>query len=428
MVTVHNADGGDPPRPDSAEPITITVNGVPSGYHNSWGNLALRPPVSGSSFWASVDKIARPSASFAFTAVPGTYDIHLQFGSSRYFISSRNITAGANNIPLSAFTPLQQISVTVMGIPNRYIGNMEGSIRLMHPGTLNELDTNWVSSISGSSITFSMFVIPGTYDVHLRFLNTDDRMPLRAYSAPSININANDNTIPFTAFGVFEPITVTVTGIPSQYIDGNVGATFLDAPGIIDWFVESDAITVEGSSATFTLFAMPGMYNVALIFGFEDDDRDFSAYYVSRKNITAGVNTIPFSFFVSPPRMVITVTGIPDRYIGDGDHKWVNVRLALPGTENWVANGWASSGDSSVAISLKDRGIGWLFNTPGTYDVRLGFEIWDNEGWTWTEVVYSVFSRSIIARNTIIPFGEFTSRCWGKQAGSEGSNPWAVPS
>jgi len=409
-ATVRNPNEGDPPKDDTAEPISISVTGLPSGYHNSWGNLALRQPVNGSSFWASVDKMADPSASFAFAAVPGVYDIHLQFGSSRYFMPSRNITAGANNIPLSAFTPLEQISVTITDIPNRYIGSMEGSIRLMYPGTLSELDSNWVPSISGSSTRFSVFVIPGAYDVHLRFPDTDDGMLSRAYSAPSINIKAKDNAIPFAAFGIFEPISITVTGIPSQYIDGKVGAMFLNAPGLIDCFAENDAIRLEGSSATFTMFAMPGIYNVAFTFevGVGDDDWGFSAYYVPRKNIRAGVNTIPFSFFISPPRMLITITGIPDRYIGDGDRKWASVRLAAPGTENWVASGWALSREFSLAISLKDRGIDWLFNTPGTYDVRLGFEVWENEKWAWTEAVYSVPSRSISTGNTAIPFAEFT--------------------
>jgi len=395
-----SGSGQGPGQAAPAVPITVTITGIPSGYHDSWGELSLRHPGTGSGAGWSEVRLEGSSASFDFTAVPGAYSLSLRLGSSEYFIASRNITAGANTIPLSAFTPLEEVSITVTGIPNRYIGDVDGNMRLKHPGTLNQMSGTW-SWISSSSATFTMRALPGTYDVHLRFWYDNDWSLLRAYSAPLVNITVGGNTIPFTAFEIFEPMTITVTGIPGRYAGGE-GGIILNTPGFIDWIADGWVWPIEGSSATFAVFTMPGTYDVALYFEFEtgDDDWDFVLYSVSRRNITAGANTIPFSAFSRVPQMTITVTGIPARYIGNGNWVGANVRLAPPGTESWLASGWASSRGSSVTMSLMTSL--WVFNTPGTYDVHLRFE------WSGGESFYIAPSRNITAGNTTIPFGDFT--------------------
>ena len=390
------------PGPDLAAtpvPITITITGIPSKYHNSWGELLLRHPETWDFAGAGRREVSviGTSTTVAFYAAPGAYNLLLRFGSYYgYFIASRNITAGANVIPLSAFTPFEEVSITLTGIPNRYIG-YGVYVHLKRPGTLNRISYCF-NGISSSSVTLMIPAIPGVYDVHLRFWDGWDGILLRAYSAPSVNIAVGENTIPFTAFDIFEPTTITVTGIPSLYF-GAGGAMGLHTPGFTDWIIERDFEYTE-ASLTLTIFVMPGIYDVSLDFwGLEDED-EWLFYLVSRRDITAGANTIPFSAFSRVPQMTITVTGIPARYIGNGNWVGANVRLAPPGTESWLASGWASSRGSSVTMSLMTSL--WVFNTPGTYDVHLRFE------WSGGESFYIAPSRNITAGNTTIPFGDFT--------------------
>ena len=391
------------PAPAPAVPITVTITGIPSRYHDSWGEFSLRHPGTGSGAGWDEVRVEGASASFSFVAVPGNFSLFLWLGngsSSEYFIASRNITAGANTVPISAFTPLEDVTITVTGIPGRYIGSVDANMRLMHPGTFNHMSGRW-SDISSSSATFWMRAVPGTYDVHLRFWYNNVR---RAYSAPSVNITAGTNTIPFSDFSVVEPITITVTGIPSRYI-GEGGGIYLNTPGIVDRVAEDWVWSRSiAASSSFTLFAMPGTYDVALWFEFEvgDDDWDFALYSVSRRNITAGTNTIPFSAFSRVPQMTITVTGLPERYIGNGNSVEVEVGLTQPGAGNWIAGSWGMSRGSSVRMNLWDRNTGWVFNTPGTYDVYLSF--W----WLSGAAYYLAPSRNITAGNTNIPFSAFT--------------------
>ena len=302
------------------------------------------------------------------------------------------------------YTALEQVSVTVTGIPDRYIGNVDGNMRLKHPGTFNQMSGTW-SWISSSSATFSMRAIPGAYDVHLRFWDDDDWRLMGAYSAPAVNIAAGTNTIAFSAFAVVEPITITVTGIPSRYIGEEEGGIMLNTPGLIDRVAE-DWVWPIAASSTFTLFAMPGIYDVVLGFEFEADGSwDFVVYSAPRRNITAGANTIPFSAFSIVPQMSITVTGIPERYIEDHTGSWVDVDvvLARPGTENFVAYAWTWGSGSSIRMNLWDWHTEWVFNTPGTYDVYLMF--W----WSGGEAFYFAPSRNVGAGNTNIPFSAFTA-------------------
>ena len=182
-----------------AVPITVTITGIPSRYHDSWGELSLRHPETGGyAGWSEV-RIEGTSATFALTAIPGIYNLRLWFSSGQYFLASRNITAGSNSIPLSAFTPLEQISITVTGIPDRYIGNVHGSMDLMQPGTLSSF-AGTSRTIYNDLMTFTVSAMPGVFDVHLRFRDNDSWVLLRAYSASLRTITVGNNTIPFSAF------------------------------------------------------------------------------------------------------------------------------------------------------------------------------------------------------------------------------------
>jgi len=401
-LVMTGCPNGNEPGPGSGQvvpavPITVTITGIPSGYHDSWGQLTLGHPGGGYVAWPEV-RVEGDSVSFAFNTVLGTYSLYLVFENgpfSVYFIASRNITAGANTIPPSAFTPLEEVSITVTGIPNRYIGGVEGDMYLKHPGTLNWMSVRG-SRISSSSATFTMHALPGTYDVHLRFWYNNDWSLLRAYSASLINITAGQNTIPFAVFQVFEPITITVTGIPGRYAGGD-GHIILSTPGFFNLFAHGWG-PIEGSSATFTVFAT-GTYDVTLYL--VTDDGDIAFYFVSRRNITAGANTIPLSAFSRVPQISITVTGIPSRYIGSG---CLGIYLMIPGAENVVADGHKCNIESSSVTETlwAWHAAMWVFNTPGTYDVHLRFE------WFGGESFYIVPSRNITAGNTTIPFGDFT--------------------
>jgi len=87
-------------------------------------------------------------------------------------------------------------------------------------------------------------------------------------------------------------ITITVTGIPSTYWWGE-GDVSLWIPGT-DIEVAFDIITVTGSSATFSLTAMPGIYDIYLVL---EDWWGHTLYGIYSRSIGAGSNTIPFSSF-----------------------------------------------------------------------------------------------------------------------------------
>ena len=101
--------------------------------------------------------------------------------------------------------PPASITITVTGIPGRYIGHWGGidleSNWAGHPYWVAE--SNWLR-ITGSSATFTMrtlggapFSVPGTYRIH--FSVDDDAGPVGDYSVIR-SISAGNNPIPFIAF------------------------------------------------------------------------------------------------------------------------------------------------------------------------------------------------------------------------------------
>ena len=293
---------------------SVTITGIPYYYQRgdvsvrlSWQNLETG--------WYNWDweSSIRSNITFTLDSFAGSHDFRLLFDGDDgmgYFLSARNITAGANTIPFSEFTPLVPISITITGIPSHVYNYGNGEILLLYPGTLNTIGGGGIvqkvdsTTIWDSSVTFTMPAIPSVYpglsDVHLRIWDFDWNFEelLGAYSVASVNINAMETTIPFTTFDIFEPITITVTEIPSQYFDWG-GSLGLYSPGVNVW---SNWVNI-GDSTAFTLFAMPGVYVVSLSWGHWDSDYMLwrsSSYSIPSRNITAGNNIIPFEAFGPP--------------------------------------------------------------------------------------------------------------------------------
>ena len=402
--------------------VTVTVTGIPAGHQNQRANLSLRHLTSGAWATGGEAEIEGSSATFSLAAFSGTYSVELRFGYAFYLMSSRNITAGIHSIPFSAFTPFEQVSVTVTGIPDRYISSSGNQIRgrmyTMRPGTFAR-QGSWISNqtISGASATFSIGVIPGSYDVHLRFLDHSWNI-IRAYSAPSRNIAAGTNAISFSYFAVIEPIIVTITGIPNRYIGVEEFSIFFNTPGIVDLkaYNWSD---VESSSVIVTLFAMPRTYDIAMWFAYvvEGGVWKIHEYSAPSRNITAGTNTISFSAFVAVPPMSVTVTGIPSEYI-EGEKQ---INLTFPSTDVYVAIGWNLVTGTSATIDFRRFFDEWMFNTAGTYDVHLRFWTEDGKG------EYFIPSRHLNAGSNTIPFSAFTPVTPGASSSVRGFTEKTAP-
>jgi|GEM_PF-6699329 len=90
-----------------------------------------------------------------------------------------------------------------------------------------------------------------------------------------------------------QAITINLTGIPSQYWWG-IGDIALFLPGNFDWEVAFDYRQITGASASFTMIAAPGVYDLVLVL----EDMWRASVYVRRSvNITAGTNTMSFASF-----------------------------------------------------------------------------------------------------------------------------------
>jgi len=269
--------------------INITVTGIPNDYWGEWGELSLLLP--GSSIDVASDEvyIVDGSTGSSFFTAPGAHGIALIFWDSDvvYAISSRNITAGNNTIPFSAFTLVETVSVTVTvtGIPDDYWDDW-GDMKLM-PRTIAP-SSYWVELESiGASATFTVTTVLGINDIGLWLLDFGV-----LYTLSARNITAGNNTIPFTAFSRVAPVTITITGIPNDYW-GEWGELEFEPRGIGTFSAWAE-IEITGASATFTATIVPGTYEIWLhICG----EYDCSDYRVASRNITAGTNTIPFSAF-----------------------------------------------------------------------------------------------------------------------------------
>jgi hypothetical protein len=374
-------------------PITITVTGIPNGYHSSNAGIELRHPVTDDWIGDTWGQIEGSSAEFIIVNMnPGTYSVNLVFSSpessTEYRITSRNITAGTNTISYSAFTlhsHREAINITVTGIPVEY-NNHQWNISLSGHNRRE-------GHVEGSSVTFAFSLWNVHPGIHYLEITLDDGNwnNQRSYRITSRNITSGNNTIPFNNFTPGY-IDITVTGIPAEY-QGNNGSITFWCPvtdSQIDW---GYVLQIEGSSATVTIHPSwgsvePGMYDLGLAFGGR-------AYTLSSRNITAGANTILFNELI-PAYITITVTGISI------PHSEWTINLLHPITGNTVtSNGfWVDTG-SSATVTL--RTPDWeSFTTSGVYNVEL-IRMW----WGWPNT-YTLSSRNItLGANTIL-FSDFT--------------------
>jgi len=292
------------------------------------------------------------------------------------------------------------MGITVTGITDNF--GESAVLALMHPGTMNYAVWDY-SSIIGSSVTFSVTAIPGTYDIHLRLWGDNGGL----FVAASRDLVAGPQTIPLSEFSRIDPISITVTGIPNTYIDGD-GVMILNTPGYFNW-AEDYWTCIDGSSVTFTFFVLPGTYDIQLEFYFwcnEEDEEMMSVYILSSKSLVAGNQNIALGQFTHLDPITITITEISD-YIG----YWGGFDLLIPGTYTFVA--WSNW------VEIEANTTFTVFVPPGTYDVVLFL---GNGSW----IAYIASARAITAGDNNIPFSAFTyhdSGTWASPASAPDPAP-----
>jgi len=278
------------------------------------------------------------------------------------------------------------IGITVTGIPGRYLNrDYEAQLLLVSPGAADVANAwRWLDS---SSVTFEMwddghqFTTAGEYEIHLRIWNAG---VVAVYHIPFRMINAGSNTIQWSAFTPMPRSTISVTGIPALY-HNNWGAIALANPGTMNFVHEGEEIWITGSSASFTIFALPGTYDILVAFGGGGNCHcSMAVYIVPARVVTSTTTSIPFGqLSVLPPRLTITVTNIPSEYRGNGE-----MELISSATGNWVDIATTCMIDSSATFHF------W-FADPGIYDIWLLLNGTDR----WAE--FNVHARSIATTTTI---------------------------
>jgi len=184
-----------------------------------------------------------------------------------------------------------------------------------------------------------------------------------------------------------QPIPINVTGIPARY-RGMWGDMSLVIPGTLneDSWAEAE---ITGASATFTVSAVPGIYDIILTFFGASHD---VVYRASSIDISAGANTLPFGQFALVPHSItITVTNIPAAYRGG----WGDIELLCPATGNFVDWGWSETEVTGASAVFR-----FWFVQPGTYDV----DLWISGTGRWGRAVATAVS---IGATATIPWSAF---------------------
>jgi len=280
-------------------------------------------------------------------------------------------TACPNDTLGSTARPVET-TITVTGIPSRYIG-------------FERRVGGWVtptSIISGDSATF-VFVGPGVYAVSLNLW--DGRASVQYLASPR-NINEGQNTIPFSYF-LDNTLTITISGIPSQY-NGWVGLLWLGNAA------QSNP-RVTDNSMTFAKVGSEWAGIRAIRLDINDDAGNRAGFRISSMNISAGSNSIQWSAFAEVP--TISITSIPSQY-----HE-INGAIFLRTPEI----GWWDSFGSVQVHWVNDLASSVLWDAaPGVYDVF--FSIGGTFAGSGLNIAeYFSFAREIeIGRNSI-PFSAF---------------------
>jgi len=127
-------------------------------------------------------------------------------------------------------------------------------------------------------------------------------------------------------------------------------------------------------------FIEPGTYDIVLIL---NDDFGEIRYSLLSQNIPGDI-TIPFGNFTPLPRIIITITGIPDEFIWDTGH----LQVGATSISTYI--------QSSTAFFISS------FIEPGIYDIVLRLYDW----WSGRELRYTLSSQNISGDITI-PFSNF---------------------
>jgi len=166
-----------------------------------------------------------------------------------------------------------------------------------------------------------------------------------------------------TTVKVPEPITITITGIPSQF-NGEYGRIILCDPLTGNWLANGST-WISGTSATFQMhneysggsFASPGDYEVQLRF-------DSAWYHIPIIGIPEGSSTIHFSTFTTIPTINIVIEGIPAEY--NNDSLGISFKYA--------------SGSMGTSAKVINSTITYLLDSSyvGNITILLRFGDWEN--------------------------------------------------
>src|SRR6185295_2147141 len=214
---------------------------------------------------------------FTLPLAPGTYNVRFfRNGSLTLLATSGSVTVTAPSIALNATTAAvgQTVTATVTNGP----GNTADWVGLYPAAAtsatanyvayqyLNGLTTAPASGASGATLTFTLPLAPGTYNVRffrngsLTLLATSGSVTV---TAPSIALNA-------TTAAVGQAVTATVTNGPGNTADwvGLYPAAATSATvnyvayQYLNGLTTAPASGTSGATLTFTLPLAPGTYNV----------------------------------------------------------------------------------------------------------------------------------------------------------------------
>jgi len=175
--------------------------------------------------------------------------------------------------------------------------------------TLHVWNTDW--SLWGDGI-----FMEGTYtrSGNTATLHVEDYGPTKLFSTATATVHGGTLTITAgteMTMTFVRPITLTITGIPTAYLNGYGEIELWDEDtGSSAW----GYARITGPSATFPLFdaTVGNTYEISLYFTRHGPRL---GVYSASIDITGRTNTVAFSQFTSvPPSIVITVTGIPAHY------------------------------------------------------------------------------------------------------------------
>jgi len=259
-------------------------------------------------------------------------------------------------------------TITITGIPSRYFGW--------------EADINGVGSIP-IVITSETITLYWTYwekyvSIPLYLEDGDARM---VYYTSQININAGNNIIPFSEF-LNNTMTITITGIPSQY-NNAIGILWQGGTGHGSPRVTGNSIVFNGVYSNTSEIRLELLHiNMG------------TGATAGTMTISGNSSIIPWSAFTEVPS--ITVTGIPSNF---APSRLIYINISTPGTTNWSGHGSAQASRKNDWVSSNL----WTANS-GVYDVRL--YTYDFSGNIIIDE-YHTFSRNIGTGNNIIAFSSF---------------------